>query len=79
MKGRKRRSQSDLMTGRSPKHRVGDGDGGDRTFGSMDMDSSSSPFDASLGKRNVKDNFYTSDIRPLILFDKLISKHLLLA
>ena len=48
-KGRKRRSQSDLPAGRSPKHRISDSDPNER-YSSLDLDSSSSPFESSLGE-----------------------------
>ncbi|XP_041366211.1 mediator of RNA polymerase II transcription subunit 1-like isoform X2 [Gigantopelta aegis] len=48
---RKRRSTSDVFSGRSPKHRIGEIEVGDR-LSTIDMESSCSPFDnyqASLG------------------------------
>lgn len=48
-KGRKRRSQSDMPAGRSPKHRISESDPSER-YGSIDLESSSSPFESSLGE-----------------------------
>ncbi|KAK7110823.1 mediator of RNA polymerase II transcription subunit 1-like isoform X2 [Littorina saxatilis] len=47
-KGRKRRSQSDMAAGRSPKRLISDSDNSER-YGSLDLESSSSPFESSLG------------------------------
>ncbi|KAL8622395.1 hypothetical protein ACOMHN_041723 [Nucella lapillus] len=56
-KGRKRRLQGDLPAGRSPKQRVSDSDASDR-YGPMDFDSSTSPFDSSLGGSGGLTNFH---------------------
>ena len=47
-KGRKRRSQSETVTGRSPKHHFCETDGSDR-LGSFNYNLSSSPYEAHLG------------------------------
>lgn len=46
---RKRRSQAELPIGRSPKHRASDSESIDR-ISSIDLDSSTSPFDSNMGK-----------------------------
>lgn len=45
---RKRRSQSEIQAGRSPKRMASDGDASERLT-SVDLESSSSPFESSLG------------------------------
>ncbi|XP_076460954.1 uncharacterized protein LOC143293681 [Babylonia areolata] len=51
-KGRKRRMQGELQAGRSPKQRVSDSDASER-YGSIDFESSSSPFESSLGSGSM--------------------------
>ncbi|XP_050418886.1 mediator of RNA polymerase II transcription subunit 1 isoform X1 [Patella vulgata] len=57
---RKRKSASDVFSGRSPKHRISDSSSGMDRMDSFDMDNSSSPFDAGGGGGGMGSNFQAS-------------------